>query len=39
MLTVLVTSNVGGKSRNGRQHRYTVYFKPQIDGTYPSFFR
>lgn len=27
-------ANVAAKSRNGRKHRYTVYFEPQVDGTY-----
>ncbi len=27
-------SNAGARARNGRKHRYTVYFEPQIDGTY-----
>jgi len=28
------SSSVAAKSRNGRKHRYTVYFEPQVDGTY-----
>jgi predicted RNase H-like HicB family nuclease len=27
-------TSTGSKSRNGRKHRYTVFFEPQIDGTY-----
>jgi predicted RNase H-like HicB family nuclease len=27
-------SNATSKLRNGRKHRYTVFFEPQIDGTY-----
>jgi predicted RNase H-like HicB family nuclease len=34
MLTVMATSNVAAKSRNGRKHSYTVYFEPQLDGSY-----
>jgi predicted RNase H-like HicB family nuclease len=34
MFNAMAPSNVGAKSRNGRRHRYTVYFEPQLDGTY-----
>jgi predicted RNase H-like HicB family nuclease len=30
----MATSSIASKSRNGRSHRYTVYFEPQLDGTY-----
>ena len=30
----MAASSVAAKSRNGRRHRYTVYFEPQLDGTY-----
>lgn len=30
----MALSNVTGKSRNGRKHRYTVYFEPRVDGSY-----
>ena len=31
-------SNVAAKSRNGRSHRYTAYFEPQLDGSYQVVF-
>ena len=35
MLKVMGTSSsVTAKSRNSRKHSYTVYFEPQMDGTY-----
>jgi predicted RNase H-like HicB family nuclease len=27
-------SKIAERSRNGRKHRYTVYFEPQLDGSY-----
>src|ERR1700724_3624597 len=34
LITMRTSSNVAAKSRNGRKHRHTVYFEPQLDGTY-----
>jgi len=28
------SSSANAKLRNGRKHRFTVYFEPQLDGTY-----
>jgi predicted RNase H-like HicB family nuclease len=28
------SSSVAAKTRSGRKHRHTVYFEPQLDGTY-----
>jgi predicted RNase H-like HicB family nuclease len=28
------SSSIAAKTRNGRKHRHTVYFEPQLDGTY-----
>jgi predicted RNase H-like HicB family nuclease len=39
MLDRYASSKIGAKSRNGRKHRYTVYFEPQLDGTYNVVFR
>src|SRR5271157_2939264 len=32
--TAMARTNVAAKTRNGRAHRYTVYFEPQLDGSY-----
>jgi len=30
----MARTKVAAKTRNGRGHRYTVYFEPQLDGSY-----